>query len=310
MCASLQTSEQLLKNAADTLRDAGVETPILDAELLLAKATGRSRTELLTHPDFQPTCDARKVFVAFVERRTKREPLPYITGERPFYDLSFEVTPAVLIPRQETEFLVEACIHILRTRQYPSFIDIGVGSGAIALCIAEHVKDALVYGSDTSAPALDVARKNAESYNLASRVLFREGDMFSPFPDTKFDLVVSNPPYIPSAQIPTLQPEVSLYEPHQALDGGEDGLDAYRTLIPQSTQYLKENGFLALEIGIGQAAAVKEMCEQNGFAEVNVISDYSGIERVVVASLPSIQEWGPGPLVDAAYPDLPKELGE
>ncbi|HEY3297319.1 MAG TPA: peptide chain release factor N(5)-glutamine methyltransferase [Armatimonadota bacterium] len=307
MCAS-STIEQLLKDSAARLREAGVETPSTDAELLLCNAASLSRIEIFAHPELEITGTALQTFNEFIDRRVLREPLPYITGERPFYDLTFEVTPDVLIPRQETEFLVEASLHFLRSHKSPVILDIGVGSGAIAICIAKHIGDALVYGTDTSPAAISVAIKNAERYELSKRTIFRQGDMLTPFQELTFDLIVSNPPYIPSNDIPNLQLEVSQYEPHQALDGGTDGLDAYRRLVPEAIRHLKESGALAMEVGIGEAEAVADLCVKSGFAEVHCVKDYAGIDRVVVASVPSLQEWGPGPLVDPIYPDMPKEL--
>ena len=242
MDIGFHTVDDLLREASQALRDAGIDSPRLDAELLLAKASGCSRTELLTHPDRRFTEDIETRFRAYLTRRAVREPLPYITGERPFYDLVFKVTSAVLIPRQETEFLVEASIRLLKSRPSPLVIDIGVGSGAIAITIAHHVLDAVLCGTDTSADALEVAETNAKACLVSERTDFREGDMFAPFDELKFDLVVSNPPYIPSNEIAQLQPEVALYEPHQALDGGPDGLDSYRKLLPDALRHLKPNG--------------------------------------------------------------------
>lgn len=308
MDTSLKTSSELLRHASNSLREAGVETPILDAELLLCKASGLTRTQLLTHPEYQPTEDIAKVFAEWVQRRTQREPLPYITGEREFYGVIFHVTPAVLIPRQETEFLVEAAIHALRMKRAPNVIDIGLGSGAIAVTIALNIPEATIYGTDTSMPALEVATANAERLHVADRTIFRVGDLFEPFSDLTFDLVVSNPPYIPSSDIPTLQQEVKNFEPHSALDGGPDGLECYRRLIKQSTERLCPFGVLAVEVGIGEAQDVMRLCEENGFSGIRSIKDYSGIDRVVIALCSEATDVGPGPLVDPFYPELPKEL--
>jgi release factor glutamine methyltransferase len=277
---SSTTVSGLLASGIRELQIAGVDTPKLDAELLLVKASGLNRTEILTHPDLTLSSTVTKQYLAYLSRRFRREPLAYITGERYFYDLLLHVTPDVLVPRQETEVLVEAALSISQGYQSPTIIDIGVGSGAIALAIAKHAKNATVFGTDTSAGALAAASANAEGYQ---NVTFALGDLFDPFPDIGFDLVVSNPPYIPSADIASLQPEVASYEPHQALDGGADGLDAYRRLIPESAKHLKIGGSLAVEIGIGESNSVMQLCAASGFSNIRSILDYAGIERVVTA---------------------------
>lgn len=272
----------LLRWAVEKLREAGVETPLLDAEVILSHACGCSRTYLIAHPDFQPSLEVTEHFSRWVERRSRREPLAYIVGEREFYGISFEVTPAVLVPRPETEVLVETALRILRDIPNAVILDIGVGSGAIAVSIAKSAPEVTVYGTELSAAALEVARRNAERTRVQDRVRLFQGDLFEPVAGMRFDLIASNPPYIPSSEIERLEPEVSKYEPRQALDGGPDGLDYYRRISVAAREYLKPAGILAVEIGMGQSGAVEGLFEENGFANVRAISDYSGIERVVL----------------------------
>ncbi len=278
----MPTVRQLLEEAVAKLRAAGVETPILDAEVMMSGALACSRTEIITHDDIQPDDYVVDRFRGWTERRSGREPLAYILGEREFYGLCFEVTPAVLIPRQETEFLVETAVDILRERPDATAADIGLGSGCVAIAIAHSVSDAMVYGTEQSRDALEVARSNAVRLGVGDRTRFVQGDLFGPLMGFEFDVIVSNPPYIPSADIDQLQPEVRLYEPRQALDGGPDGLDVIRRLAYEAMPYLKYGGTLAVEVGIGEAVAVECLFRTQGFQEVRSVKDYLGIERVVM----------------------------
>ena len=276
------TVRQVLHDAVDHLQEAGVDTPTLDAEVMLSKASGLSRIKFIAHPEFQPSQDVIDKFTNWVERRSRREPLPYITGEREFYALTFEVTPAVLIPRQDTEILVESIINLLKDKPSPIIADLGLGSGAIAVSIAKSLPDSFVYGTEFSHDALEVARRNAERIGVGDRVRFLQGDLFEPLNGMRFDAIVSNPPYIPSGDIDDLQPEVAKYEPRGALDGGPDGLNYYRRIAHDAPGYLKPGGILAVEIGLGQAPTVEDLFESNGFHDVRSIPDYNKIERVVL----------------------------
>lgn len=282
----MPTVRQLLEEAVTKLRDAGVETPILDAEVMLAHVLDRSRTDLLTHPELQPAPEAVAQSQQWIARRSLREPLSYITGEREFYGLTFEVTPAVLIPRQETEILVEAALSVLQKLETPMVADIGLGSGCVAVAIAVSLPTALIYGTESSPEALAVARRNAERLGVADRVRFLEGDLLSPVSRMRFDMIVSNPPYIPSGEFECLQPEVSKYEPREALHGGPDGLDVHRRLAAESPAYLKPGGSIAVEVGVGQSRTVEAMLQENGFGNVRFVQDYAGIERVVIGERP------------------------
>lgn len=275
----------LLQSAAETLATAGVDTPILDAEVILSRAIGCSRVDLLSHPGLVPSDKAIEKFMQGVDRRTEREPLAYIIGEREFYGICFEVDRSVLVPRPETEVLVDTAIQFLRNLRCPAVADIGVGSGAVAVSIAKNVPDAVVYGTDLSASALEVARRNAELAGVQERMHFLEGDLYAPLDDMSFDLIVSNPPYIPTGEIDSLEPEIAKYEPREALDGGPDGMDCHRRLTSAAPEYLKCGGALALEVGAGQSSAVGELFRANGFKDVRAVPDYGGIERVVFGEL-------------------------
>jgi len=259
-----------------------VDTPILDAEVLLSHAWGRSRTELLTHPEVIPPREVAGRFSGWMSRRFRREPLAYIIGDREFYGVSFEVSPAVLIPRPETETLVEAAIGLIRDASAPMVADIGVGSGAVAISIAKAVPAALIYGTESSADALEIGCRNAQRAGVQDRVHSLQGDLFGPLAGMTFRLIVSNPPYIPSDEIESLQLEIAKYEPRQALDGGPDGLDYHRRLAGDAFAYLKENGVLAVEVGAGQADAVKALFRAAGLRDVRSVRDYGGVERVVL----------------------------
>ena len=278
----MPTAEQLLRDAVAKLKEAGVDTPVLDAEVLLSKAACRSRTDLLTHPEYQPSSQAATQFQEWVARRINREPLAYIIGDREFYGISFQVTPAVLVPRQETETLVDAAIELLKDRTHSLVADIGLGSGAVAVSIARSLSNATVYGTESSKAALEVAKLNA----VGRYAYFLKGDLLEPLAGLTFDLIVSNPPYIPTAEIDNLAPEISKYEPRQALDGGPDGLDYHRRLASESLGYLKCGGTLAVEVGAGQAESVKDLFAENGFVDVRSVRDLMDIERVVLGEKP------------------------
>lgn len=261
-----------LRGAADALTAAGVETPRLDAELLLAKATGRSRARLVTGLEDGVPPPAGRQFAEMVRRRLRREPIAYILGGKGFRALELVVDRRVLIPRPETELLVELALEIQPRR----LLDMGTGSGAIALAIADELPDCKVIATDTSAAALEVARTNAQRLGFAERVEFVEG-MLSPQPGD-FDLVVANLPYVAESEWGGLEPEVAKWEPREALLAGPDGLDVLRAAIPAAANVAKA---LALEVGAGQAQAVSEMLFDADFSAVETRPDLAGIPRVV-----------------------------
>ncbi len=264
------------------LAEKGVENARLEAEWLLCATTGLDRVGLYVNFE-KPLTDAElAAYRALVTRRARREPLQYLLGSQEFYGLDFLVSPAVLIPRHDTEVLVEEALR--RAPAGGSILDIGVGSGCIAVALAKAIPGADVRGVEKSSSALALAQQNIERH--AVRVTLFEGSLFEPFAGQRFDLIVSNPPYIPTADLADLQPEVREYEPVAALDGGADGLDYYRTIIPAAPEHLTPGGWLLVEIGIGQAEDVRGMFAAAGFTDIFTAKDPSLIERVVGGKLP------------------------
>ncbi|MEN6520943.1 MAG: peptide chain release factor N(5)-glutamine methyltransferase [Armatimonadota bacterium] len=286
--AETRTIAQELASAMGTLAQEGVETSQLDAEVLMAHVIGSQRVYVITHQERALTDDELCRYRDFAARRAKREPLSYITGEKEFWGLSFDVTPAVLVPRPETETLIETALPTLRDRENPLIADIGAGSGIIAISLAVELPDAVVYATEISPEAVKVARRNAIKHQVEVRIDILEGDLLDPLPEEvkgKLDAVVSNPPYIPSEEIYHLQPEITNYEPRGALDGGEDGMDYHRKILEASREWLKPGGWVHMEIGIGQGEAVSAYARNIGYTNTKVINDLAGIDRVVSCEL-------------------------
>jgi release factor glutamine methyltransferase len=256
--------------AVDALNAAGVEDPRLDAELLLSEASGWDRARLAANPEADVPAVAGRRFGEMVRRRLRREPVAYILGHKGFRRIDLAVDRRVLIPRPETELLVELALEL----RPATVLDVGTGSGAIALALADELPSCEVTATDTSAGALEVARANAERLGLLERVRFVEGSVPG---GVGFDLTLANLPYIAAPDWPSLQPEVTQWEPREALLAGPDGLDAIRKVVPQV-----EAGTLALEVGEGQAQAVAALIGDAGFEQVQTRRDLAGIERVVV----------------------------
>jgi release factor glutamine methyltransferase len=278
MATETWTVLKILTWTKEYLAGKGVENARLESEWLLSAVLGLDRVGLYVNFD-RPLSEAElAAYRGMVVRRARREPLQYILGNQEFMGLEFETTPAALIPRHDTETLVQEAIK--RGRGVNRILDIGVGSGCIAVALAINLPDARVYGVEQSAPALELAARNAEKYGVAVTLL--QGSLFEPFSDTRFDLIVSNPPYIPTAKIASLQPEVRENEPRGALDGGADGLDFYRSIIPAAPDHLNPGAWLLFETGIGQAERVLGIYTQNGrFEEIFTAKDPAGIDRVV-----------------------------
>jgi release factor glutamine methyltransferase len=272
--------------AAAQLASAGIENPSLDAEMLLAAACHSSRAAVVS--GLAEIDDiARQRYAAMIARRVQREPLAYILGRKEFYSLEFEVGPAVLIPRPETEAVVSTALEFVRDRVNARVCDLGTGSGAIALAIAANGPAAQLTATDISAEALAIARRNAARLGLASRVRFRLADCFEPLDGTgrlcRFDLVVSNPPYIIDDHIARLAPEICRYEPRVALAGGHDGLALYRRIAQALPDQLERNGRAIVEIGADQLSAVAQIMRNAGATSVKAVRDLAGLSRVVVA---------------------------
>jgi len=270
--------------AADYLSNEQIEDPQLEAEILLAHSLNISRLEIISDPKRNLSQKELNKYQELIRRRSKHEPTAYITGFQPFYSLNFLVDRSVLVPRPETELLVDIVLSLFNNRSMVygqlSIVDVGTGSGAIAVSLAKNLPNAKVIGIDNSPEALQVSQKNAELCQVCGRCLFVQGDLLEPLQEP-VDIIVSNPPYIPSAEIENLQPEVRDWEPRGALDGGADGLDYIRVLINQSHKYLSSKGRLLFEFGWGQADQIRQLIKQNGsYKEANIIKDYSGIERI------------------------------
>jgi release factor glutamine methyltransferase len=263
---------EALGGAVDALAAAGVETPRLDAELLLGEATGWERARFAAEPEAGVPADAARRCGEMVRRRLRREPIAYILGRKGFRSIELAVDRRALIPRPETELLVELAVE-LRPRR---LLDMGTGSGAIALAIADELSSCAAIGTDTSPAALAVARGNAERLGLADRVELVEA-MLPPDPG-QLDLIVANLPYVAEAEWGGLEPEVTEWEPREALLAGPEGLDVLRVAVPAAATLAPA---LALEVGIGQAPAVSEMLFDAGFATVETRADLAGIPRIV-----------------------------
>ncbi|MFT3726637.1 MAG: peptide chain release factor N(5)-glutamine methyltransferase [Terricaulis sp.] len=271
----------LWRETRDRLIAAGVDTPVLDARVLLEAGAGVSRTEIITEPRRVLTGEQVAKVEALVKRREAREPIGHIVGIKPFWTIELAVNRDVLTPRPETEFVVEVGIQALSFAEPSHVLDLGVGSGAILFSILGARPLATGVGVDKSEAALAVAHNNAHRLGLASRVALREGDWADGLDAASFDLVVSNPPYIRSYEIDRLEPEVAKYEPRLALDGGFDGLAAYRQVFPAIRRVLKPGGAFAVELGIGQAEAAWALADDAGLTPDEVNNDLSGVPRVI-----------------------------
>ena len=267
---------ELVEEGQRRLAAAGVEEAAVDAWLLFSYDKKVDRTWYLLNRTQRASGEEQEAYLKLIARRCERVPLQHITGEQEFMGLPFRVTPEVLIPRQDTEVLVEECLRHLAPGNI--FLDLCTGSGCILVSLLHYAKGTFGTGADLSGKALAVAKGNVEANGVEARLV--QGDLFEPVTGT-FDLIVSTPPYIASAEIQTLAPEVREHEPRMALDGTADGLFFYRRIVQESPSYLKEGGWLCMEIGYDQGAAVRQLMEARGFATVSVIKDLAGLDRVV-----------------------------
>jgi release factor glutamine methyltransferase len=267
------------------LRRSGVECPDLTADLLVAHILGWDRVRVLTHPEIPLAEDARVHLVSMISRRVAGEPLQYLTGEQEFYRLAMRVSPSVLIPRPETEILVKKALELAAEPALSAcrFVDVGTGSGCIAVAIAHGLSRARVWAVDCSAPALRVARQNALRHRTAERVCLVRGDLLECFPVRPcFEFVLSNPPYVALAESDNLPPEVRDHEPHEALFAGYSGLDVCCRLIPEAAPRLVSGGYLLIEVGAGQADAVASIARRQGLTVAEILRDLQGILRCLV----------------------------
>jgi release factor glutamine methyltransferase len=269
-------------NAAKSrLEAAGIDSPVIDARLLLEAAAGASRADILTDPRRPLSAAQTRTLEDYLARRERREPVSHILGVKGFWKIMLQVTPDVLTPRPDTEAILDAVLPRFEEQQAFKLLDLGVGSGAILLAILAERPRATGLGVDVSDEAIAVARENAARLGLSQRAAFLHGDWTTGLADADFDLVVSNPPYIASGEIAGLAPEVRDHEPRLALDGGPDGLDAYRALAPEILRVLKPGGHFALELGVGQRQAVEALLAGAGAVELGIGLDLAGRERVL-----------------------------
>ena len=283
MANQIWTIGSILKWTEQYFGTRGIDSPRLDAEVLLSHVLGKERIYLYVHFDEPLEAPELAAYREYIKQRVARQPVAYIIGRREFMGLSFKVTPAVLVPQPDTEILVQAALDRLAAKPAARIADIGTGSGAIVLSLLYYRKELQASAVDISADALAVAAENAASLGVAERVMFCEGDLLAPLAGQQFAAIVSNPPYIPTADIAGLAPEVRTAEPMGALDGGADGLVFYRRLVADAPALLASDGFLAMEVGIHEAAPVAALAQASGaFARTEVLKDLAGIERVVV----------------------------
>jgi release factor glutamine methyltransferase len=254
-----------------------------DAEILLLGVLGVGRAQLLANLERELSQEEESSFLRALDRRAANEPIQYILGKQEFYGLDFQVTPAVLIPRPETEHLVETVLQLLPHDEPLEILDVGTGSGILAVTLAHHLPHARMTAVDISADAIAIARRNAEAHHVADRIRFVVSDLLSALDDAagRFDAIVSNPPYVAEMDRDNLAPEVREYEPATALFAGETGLDIYRRLIPEARNALKPNGLLAVEIGQGQRDAIAELLAD--WRDVSFLNDLQQIPRVALA---------------------------
>jgi len=283
------TIQKLLNWTAEYLTQKGVDSPRLSAELLLSSVLGLRRIELYTQYSRLVEEERLAQLRELVRRAGRHEPIAYLVGRTEFYSLELEVTPDCLIPRPETELLVQRAVEFLRTRTGPHHVcDLCTGCGTIAVAVARNVPDAKVVATDISAPALGVAARNVKKHQLEDRIELLHGDLFEPLipqlDATPFDLILCNPPYVSAAEYEELEKNVKDYEPRIALHAGEDGLDLYRRIAEQVGRFLKPDGALMLEIGYKQGPAVKDLLERTGlFPFIKIDKDLSGHDRTVTA---------------------------
>ena len=282
------TIADTLKHASQQLRRADVPNDLLDAQTLLAHALGQDRTYLIIHFNQQLSDELLAHYQTLLARRATGEPLQYIVGKQEFYGLEFEVTPDVLIPRPETELLVEETLRLAANIAQPLILDVGTGSGCIAVTLARELDTAWLIATDISTAALVVARRNAKRNGVEARIEFIESDLLRAVnPDLKVDFLLSNPPYIATTEMPTLQREVRDWEPRLALTDCADGVSFYRRLLVAAPSYLKPGGRLIFEMGYQQAETIKAFVNRTVWSEPKALRDLQGIERTLVLGLSS-----------------------
>ena len=270
--------------AAETLANAGIADPNREANSLLRFAIARDRAFTIAHPEYDLTDKEAELFNSSVARRTAREPYQHIVGRQEFYGLDFLVTPDVLIPRPETELIVERAVELLADRPSPRFLEIGVGSGCISVAILKHSPKAIAVAVDISEPAIVIARRNADLHRVSDRLNILSSDVFENVPTEAFDLIVSNPPYVPLTEYRDLQPEVRDHDPRMAVTDGSTGLTIIERIIAEAPGYLNSGGHLLVEIGHGQSDQVMALIDPARWRSAEFIPDLQGIPRTLDAA--------------------------
>lgn len=284
-----KTYRELYEEGRRILEQAGLPDAALDARFLLEEVCGTNLQTLLVFPEKKVTEEEVNQYRAFVQRRKDREPTAMILGEWDFMGLTFRLNKSTLIPEQDTEVLVETALEELKRRgsgEAPlRILDLCTGSGCILLSLLHELRNAGGLGTDLSEEALEAARENAVRLGLQERAAFRQGDLWEPVGDERFDLIVSNPPYVPTDVIPTLEPEVRCGEPYAALDGGEDGLVFYRRILKEAAGHLKPSGIIIVESGFDEAAQIAALMQDQKLLGIRTVKDYGGLDRVVLGAL-------------------------
>ncbi|MCC7309370.1 MAG: peptide chain release factor N(5)-glutamine methyltransferase [Acidobacteria bacterium] len=281
---TMENIASLIEFGSEALRKADIPLPEREASSILQHAIGRSRTFVLAHPEYEPVPGIVEFYLEAIQRRAGREPFHYITGIKEFYGLDFEVSTAVLIPRPETEMLVERAISVLSGQQTSSFCEVGVGSGCISVTLLANLPAVSGVGLEISVDAIEVARANSIRHSVSSRLDLRVSNVFGALnAGERFDLIVSNPPYVCAPALEGLQPEVRDFEPHPALTDGADGMSIIRRIIQEAPEFLRPGGKLMFEFGFDQADEVRALLDPDIWASVRLENDLQGIPRIVSA---------------------------
>ena len=289
-----KTYRELYEEGRRILEQAGLPDAALDARFLLEEVCGTNLQTLLVFPEKKVTEEEVNQYRAFIQRRKDREPTAMILGEWDFMGLTFRLNKSTLIPEQDTEILVETALEELKRRGLGEaplrILDLCTGSGCILLSLLHELRNADGLGTDLSEEALEAARENAVRLGLQERAAFRQGDLWEPVGDERFDLIVSNPPYVPTEVIPTLEPEVRCGEPYAALDGGEDGLVFYRRIMREAAGHLEPSGIIIVESGFDEAPQIAALMQDQKLRGIRTVKDYGGLDRVVLGALSIRQE--------------------
>lgn len=284
-----KTYRELYEEGRRILEQAGLPDAALDARFLLEEVCGTNLQTLLVFPEKKVTEEEVNQYRAFIQRRKDREPTAMILGEWDFMGLTFRLNKSTLIPEQDTEVLVETALEELKRRGLGEaplrILDLCTGSGCILLSLLHELENSGGLGTDLSEEALEAARENAVRLGLQERAAFRQGDLWEPVGDERFDLIVSNPPYVPTEVIPTLEPEVRCGEPYAALDGGEDGLVFYRRIMREAAGHLKPSGIIIVESGFDEAPQIAALMQEQKLRGIRTVKDYGGLDRVVLGTL-------------------------